>query len=86
MREAAVRTISSLLGIESHINDQALVDFALMLSLVPGLDQWSTDEKDALCQIIEAKGKGSESNYLRLMQKHERFREEVIRIGSNRPK
>ena len=85
MREAAVRTISSLLGIESHINDQALVDFALMLSLVPGLDQWSTDEKDALCQIIEAKGKGSESNYLRLMQKHERFREEVIRIGSNRP-
>ena len=86
MREGAVRTISSLLGIESHINDQALVDFALMLSLVPGLDQWSTDEKDALCQIIEAKGKGSESNYLRLMQKHERFREEVIRIGSNRPK
>ena len=86
MREGAVRTISSLLGIESHINDQALADFALMLSLVPGLDQWSTDEKDALCQIIEAKGKGSESNYLRLMQKHERFREEVIRIGSNRPK
>ena len=85
MREGAVRTISSLLGIESHINDQALVDFALMLSLVPGLDQWSTEAKDALCQIIEAKGKRSESNYLRLMQQHERFREEVIRIGSNHP-
>jgi hypothetical protein len=85
LRDGTVRTISILLGIESHINDQSLVDFALMLSLVPDLDQWSTEEKDALCQIIEAKGKGSESNYLRLMQKHERFREEVIRIGSNRP-
>lgn len=85
MRDAAVRRISSVLGIEPHINDQALVDFALVLSLVPGLDQWSTEEKDALWQIIEAKGKGSESTYLRLMQKHERLREEVIRIGSNRP-
>ena len=86
MRDGAVRMISSLLGIESRINDQSLEDFALMLSLVPGLDHWSTEEKDALCQIIEAKGKGSESNYLRLMQKHKRFRDEVIRIGSNGPR
>ena len=33
----------------------AFADFATVLSLVPDLDRWSSDEKDALREIIAAK-------------------------------
>ena len=60
----------------------ALRDFAVVLSLVPNLGRWSTVEKQQLVQIIQAKAGKDEAKYLRLMQKHERLRKEMIRLGS----
>lgn len=60
----------------------ALRDFAVTLSLIPDLAKWSTEEKQRLVQIIRAKARKDESRYLRLMQKHERFRKDLIRLGS----
>jgi hypothetical protein len=60
----------------------ALADFAVALSLVGSLSDWSDDEKLALAQVISAKATSDESRYLKLMQKHTRLRNTVIKLGS----
>ncbi len=57
-------------------------DFAVMLDLIPDLQRWSRQERRALVQIIRAKAAADESRYLKLMQRHERLRREMIKIGS----
>jgi hypothetical protein len=60
----------------------ALNKLALVLAIVPGIEQWSPDEKQLAAQIIQAKAGREETRYLKLMQKHERLRAGVIRLGS----
>jgi hypothetical protein len=60
----------------------ALRDFAVVLSLSPDPGHWTTFEKQQLVEIIQAKAGKDEAKYLRLMQKHERLRELIIRLGS----
>jgi hypothetical protein len=61
----------------------ALQDFAVTLSLVEDLPQWSAAEKQALIKVIRAKAGADETNYLKLMQKHTRFRGVIIKLGSS---
>jgi hypothetical protein len=61
----------------------ALSDFAVTLSLVKDLSEWSDSEKRALVRIIRAKAGADEGSYLKLMQKHARLRRELIRLGSH---
>jgi hypothetical protein len=58
-------------------------DFSVVLSLIPGLDGWKNAEKEHLFRIIQAKASAEESRYLKLMQRHERLRSAIIRLGSN---
>ena len=67
LREAEIGTLDNL---------------ALVLGIVPGLERWSSSEKQLAVRIIQAKESRDESLYLRLMQKHERLRAAVIRLGS----
>jgi hypothetical protein len=60
----------------------ALQDFAVALFLVEDLREWSAAEKRALVKVIRAKAGSRESSYLKLMQKHPRLRNEIIKIGS----
>ncbi|MGI8838272.1 MAG: hypothetical protein ACR2H4_16785 [Pyrinomonadaceae bacterium] len=60
----------------------ALRDFAVTLSLIPDFARWNTDEKQQLVNIIQTKARKDEATYLKLMQKHERLRKELIRLGS----
>jgi hypothetical protein len=60
----------------------ALSDFAVALSLIEDLGQWSENEKQALVRIIRARASADESSYLKLMQKHARLRAALIQIGS----
>jgi hypothetical protein len=60
----------------------ALDNLALVLAIVPGIERWSSSEKQLAARIIQAKASRDESLYLRLMQKHERLRAAVIRLGS----
>jgi hypothetical protein len=59
----------------------ALNDFAVALSLVEDLREWSDAEKRALAQVIRAKATSDESRYLKLMQRHARLRSTLIKLG-----
>jgi hypothetical protein len=60
----------------------ALSDFEKVLSLIPDLDTWTGRERTDLNAIVRAKASPDESRYLRLMQRHRRLREALLRLGS----
>ena len=86
MRSESVKAVARILKTDTTRWDSdqliALRDFAVVLSLVPDLGRWSTVEKQRLVQIIQAKAGKDEARYLKLMQKHQRLRKELIRLGS----
>lgn len=55
--------------------------FASLASLV-GEASWSTDERQMLQRIVAAKAAAEEITYLKLMQRHERLRAAIIKLGS----
>lgn len=85
-RADAIKRLARALGVRT--NDwratelEAFRDFAVTLSLVDDLNEWSQNEKQALLKIIRAKAGADESRYLKLMQKHARLRAAVIKLGS----
>ena len=86
MRDASIKTLAGSLGVSirtwRETESAPLRDFAVLLGLVPDLGRWTTAEKQQLVQIIQAKAGRDEARYLKLMQKHERLKEEIIRLGS----
>jgi hypothetical protein len=78
MRRATSDHLSRALGIES------MGDLALVVSLIPSLDKWTQAEKSALAAILRAKEGANERRYLRLLQRHVKFRDAVLRLGSSR--
>ncbi|HEY2171636.1 MAG TPA: hypothetical protein VGJ30_18570, partial [Candidatus Angelobacter sp.] len=56
-------------------------DFATVLSLVPDLDRWLSDDKDALRAIIAAKSARTELRYQQLLVRHQRLRRAILQIG-----
>jgi hypothetical protein len=86
MRSSVVNRISKKLGISgrnwSTLELLSLKEFAPVLALIPDLSDWSREEKQALVEIIRAKAGVDEKRYLRLMQRHEQFRNELIKLGS----
>jgi hypothetical protein len=86
MREAAVERLARAIKVDPKmLKPQAQIafgDFAMVLSLVPDLDRWSSDEKDALREIIVAKGGRTEQRYLSMLQKHRRLRTAILKLGS----
>ena len=86
MREASIKKLADSLGVSTRswreTESAALLDFAVLLRSVPDLGRWTTKEKQQLVQIIQAKAGRDEARYLKLMQKHEPLRQEVIRLGS----
>lgn len=61
---------------------RAFANWALVLALIPDLDQWSTAEKRGVAAIIRAKAGPDEARYLRLLQGHARLRQAVLALGS----
>jgi hypothetical protein len=60
----------------------AFENLALVLALIPGLARWTDDEKRALARLARAKGGANESRYVRLLQKHRKLRDAIIKLGS----
>ena len=75
-RRAASKRVSRVLGIETSSG------LALALSLIPDLERWTQPELRAAAQILHAKRSGSETRYLRLMQKHARMRAGMLELGA----
>jgi hypothetical protein len=86
MRADSVKSLTRLLGIRTETWRETelttLSYFAAMLMLVKDLPRWSEDAKQALVKIIRAKAAAEESSYLKLMQRHARLRNLIIRLGS----
>jgi hypothetical protein len=90
MRVASAAAVSRLLGLRvdrwrGHAR-KALEDLAPVLTLVPDLRRWTADERHALERIIRSKAGPTESGYLRLMRRHQKLRDAIIRLGSKPPR
>jgi hypothetical protein len=76
MRRDASRFAARHFGVESSCG------LALVLSTIPDVAKWSAIEKKAVAGILQAKERGSEARYLRLMQRHARLRTAMLKLGS----
>jgi hypothetical protein len=85
MKVDTVQRVAGVLGVDvsrwSAAEVSTLGDFAVWLTLVPDFGKWAVDEKQQLIKIVKAKNSGDETMYLKLMQKHHRLREAMIRLG-----
>src|SRR5579859_3259928 len=86
MRKAAIAQLARNLNLnpqrlKAH-EQTAFADFAMVLSLVPDVARWPSEEKAALQTIIGAKAGRSEQRYMRLLQKHARLRAAILKLGS----
>lgn len=88
MRRACAATVERALGAEAMSRNEserrAFSDLALMLALIPGLSDWSKDEKRAIVRIVRAKVGAEESKYVRLLQGHSKLRAEIIKLGASK--
>jgi hypothetical protein len=85
MRAHSVDFVARALGLRmrdwSEGDRLKLENFSLLLAMMP-IESWSSADKQAAARIIRAKGSADEALYLKLMQKHSRFRAAMIRLGS----
>jgi hypothetical protein len=86
IRHAATTLVARTLGISTASWRSAQLkvfsDFSIVLSLIPRLNEWSSVEKEDAVRVVQAKVSNDEAKYLKLMQRHERLRAEIIRLGS----
>ena len=83
MRDAALANLTTCCGIRSLKNKaDRLADLASALLLINDLSNWTDGDLKLLGKIVETKATADEARYLRLMQKHARLREALIKLGS----
>jgi hypothetical protein len=58
-------------------------DFAVVLSMCPGLASWTREEKEGLLRVLRSKAKRDEMLYLHLTQAHARLRDALLKLGSD---
>jgi hypothetical protein len=84
-RSGAAGRIARILGVRvpgAALERKSFTDLALVLDLIGDLPRWSRDEKRALVAMIRAKTGPEEIDYLDRLQRHERLRSAVLRLGS----
>jgi hypothetical protein len=85
-RKAAAKKLAHILRVrvpEPHSSSGASFDnFAMVLSLIPELASWNAIDKESLREILSAKPGRDEMRYLHLLQRHEKLREAILRLGS----
>ncbi len=86
IRRASAERVERALGVRTAAwkeqERRAFTELALVLALIPDLARWNDDEKKALAAVARAKAGADESRYLRLLQRHPRLRDAIIKIGS----
>lgn len=82
-RRRAGSRVARLLG-RPGPEGKAFRDLALVLDCIPDLSRWPAPERRELARIVRAKEGREEIRYLGLLQRHERFREAMIRLGSTK--
>jgi hypothetical protein len=86
IRKESVRSVARILNVDTSSwtpsERISFENFAMLLTLVPGLRSWKREEKEAVVRIIRSKSNADEMTYLHLTQRHERLREALLRLGS----
>lgn len=82
--ERVKRALKLRTGRWSKAELSSLESLALVLAMIPGIDDWSSSEKDLAADIVRTKGGLDEARYLRLMQRHAALRSAFIKFGSAR--
>ncbi|MFB3778829.1 MAG: hypothetical protein ACE141_14520 [Bryobacteraceae bacterium] len=78
----AVARVSQTLGVRVGPHRE-FTDLALVLDQVPDLEDWPEADKKAIMGIVRARMGPDETAYLRLLRRHSRLREAVIKLGSD---
>jgi hypothetical protein len=86
MRAESLAVARRVLGVNparwTSLEQKAFEDWALVLRLVTNLPSWTRDDKNSLIALIRAKSAPNEMEFLRLSQRHLKFRKELLRLGS----
>jgi hypothetical protein len=83
--EEVRRVLGARAGRPSYLERRAFEDLALVLALIPDLNQWTDREKRSVVQIIRAKIATDESRYARLLQGHAKLRAAILKLGESSP-
>ncbi|HEX4900902.1 MAG TPA: hypothetical protein VFV61_10240 [Pyrinomonadaceae bacterium] len=85
-RQVLVTSVARALGVNptemSASEHQVFSDLAMVLAMIPDLSRWSNEEKSAIRQIVRAKAGTDELRYVRLLQRHQKLRAGLRKIGS----
>jgi hypothetical protein len=86
IRERSIESVKRALKIKNDRwtsgEQAALQNLSLLLAMIPEIEKWSASEKELATRIIRAKGGADEAVYLKLMQKHTKLRDALVRLGS----
>lgn len=61
---------------------KAWLSWAPLLSILPGLEDWTAPERRALVQVVRAKGGRRESDYVRLFDAHPKLSAAILRLAA----
>jgi hypothetical protein len=85
MRRDTTASLARILRVDpdnwSPLEQSSFANFAPVLSLVPDLPRWTKIEQQAVVQIVRAKVSPIEADYLRLLQRHPKLKEALLRLG-----
>ena len=85
-RQESVRAVAHILAVNpsswTNLEQTSFGNLAVVLALVPDLSAWTNGQKQAVRQIIRAKSNPNEMLYLHLVQRHDRLREALLKLGS----
>jgi hypothetical protein len=76
------RILPASRGRRNSSDRAAFEALSTVLGLVPSIAGWSQAERRAVADIVDAKSGTSEIRYMRLLQRHDRLRKELLRLGS----
>jgi hypothetical protein len=86
MRQASSKWLANVLNVQpaslQPLERASFENFAVALSLVPGVASWNRQERYSLERIIRAKSSANEMRYLQMIQTHRRLREIFLKLGS----
>ncbi|MFY9560249.1 MAG: hypothetical protein WAQ52_08450 [Terriglobales bacterium] len=86
MGASAVNNVARALGAHTSswttLEKASFENFAVALMLVPDLALWTREEKTWLVRIIRAKAARDEMRYLHLIQRHDKLRATLLKMGT----
>src|SRR5262249_3507683 len=87
LRDAMELKIEEILRIGirdlSSTERESFKNLALLLGLIPGLKEWSAEEKRRIEEFIRSKMSDDEASYVRLLEEHKRLNDALLRLASS---